>query len=315
MSIQIPEVKDILKTGLQFGHSRARWNPKMAQYIFTEKNGIHVVDVVKTRENLEAAVKFLTEVAKSQEVLFVGSKRQAADIVQAQAIRAGAHFVVNRWPGGLLTNFKMIKQSLAKLHGLEKAFEEGVQGRTKYEVMQMKSKWERLNRLYAGIKQMQNFPGAVIVIDPRFERVAVKEAKLMGIPVVALTDTNCDPEGIKYVIPGNDDALAAIETIVTTLADAVLAGNEGKGVKHNLIDYTATEVAIHRPVTTTVEVETEEAAPVEPATQESTPASQPKLKVSSSQFAKATGNKGILERVKEGQQTTKAPKAKKADAK
>jgi len=309
MSVTIPEIKDLLKTGIQFGHTKTRWNPKMSQFIFTSKNNIHVVDVVKTHSQLAAAVKLITEIAKTKTLMFVGSKRQAADIVKSEAIRVGAHFMVNRWPGGMFTNFKMVKQSLAKLNSLERSFEEGVQGRTKYEVNQMKNEWMRLNRLYSGVKQMNEYPGAIIVIDPRYERVAVKEANLAGIPVIALTDTNCDPDMVDLVIPGNDDALAAIELIVKLLAETTLEGNQGKGITHKLIDYTTAEIAIFKAVSKDAdEVEVVVAAKGEEDKPQKVSASPARLKVSSQQLAKATGSKGILEGVKDQQNALK-PKA------
>lgn len=315
MSVTIPEIKDLLKTGIQFGHTKARWNPKMSEFIFTSKNGIHVVDVVKTHSQLSEAVKLLTEIAKTKQIMFVGSKRQAADVVKSEAIRVGAHFMVNRWPGGMFTNFKMVKQSLAMLNGLERSFEQGVQGRTKYEVNQMKNKWLRLNRLYAGVKQMQEYPGAIVVIDPRYERVAVKEAKLAGIPVFALTDTNCDPDMVDFIIPGNDDALAAIELVVKLLADAVIEGNEGKGIVHNLTDYSTAEIAIFKAVSTdNVAEEVVVAAEDEGVEPAKAPANPARIKVSSQQLAKATGTKGILEGVKDQQNASK-PKAAKTVAK
>lgn len=293
MSVTIPEIKDLLKTGIQFGHTKARWNPKMSEFIYTSKNGIHVIDVVKTHQQLSEAVRRLTEIAKTKPIMFVGSKRQAADVVKNEAIRVGAFFMVNRWPGGMFTNFKMVKQSLSSLNSLEKMFEQGVQGRTKYEVNQMKNKWLRLNRLYSGVKQMSEYPGAMVVVDPRYERVAVKEAKLAGIPIFALTDTNCDPDMVDFVIPGNDDALAAIELVVKLLADAVLEGNEGKGIKHNLVDYTTTEIAIFKAVSASdleeevvVAADVEETKAVEP--QDKAPA---RIKVSSQQLAKANAGK------------------------
>lgn len=291
--VTIPAIKDILKTGMQFGHNSSRWNPKMAKYIFDNKNGIHIVDVVKTRELLANAVALLEQVAKKEEVVIVGAKRQAAGLVESEAQRVGAHFVVNRWPGGLFTNFDMVKKSLYRLRSLEKQFEEGVEGRTKYEVMQMKNEWARLNRLYGGIKSMEKLPGAMVVIDPRYERVAVKEARLVGIPVVALTDTNCDPDMVDYIIPGNDDALRSIELVITTLADAIFAGNEGKGVKHELKNYVDLDVEI-RKADDEAHEEIAEVAEVEES-------EQPKIRVKSTSSAKgkAGSGKGILERVKE----------------
>lgn len=315
MAISIPEVKDILKTGIQFGHSASRWNPQMSEFIFGEKNGVHIIDVVQTRKKLEEAAKFLNSTAEQGEVMFVGTKRQAADIVQTQAERAGAHFVVQRWPGGMFTNFDEVRKSLYKLNKLENQFEEGIEGRTKYEVTQMKSEWERLDRLYRGVKRMDNLPKAMVVIDPRYERVAVREAKLLNIPIVALLDSNCDPQGIDYPIPGNDDALKAIEMIMTTLAEAVLAGNEGKGVKHFLKDYTDVEVELKKMQAQAEAdreaVEVEEAKPAEPQ--------KIKIKAAQQQAAKSKPTrkgeqKGMLQKKRE-QAAKSKPKGKLKDEK
>jgi small subunit ribosomal protein S2 len=272
----------------------------MVEYIHSEKNGIHIVDIVRTRQLLADAAAFLQETAKAKHVMFVGSKRQAAEIVQKEAQRVGAYFVVDRWPGGLFTNFDMAQQSLSKLRGLEKQFEEGVQDRTKYEIMQMKTEWQRLSRLYRGVKDMSELPGAIVVIDPRFERVASKEARLVGIPVVALTDTNCNPRMVDYIIPGNDDALKAIEMVITTLAEAVLIGNEGKGVKHNLREYSEVEVEIIRTEATAEEEEEVDISDEAPK----------KIRVSAASYSKASGGKGILEQVKEEADKTKAKSRK-----
>lgn len=216
----------------------------MAKYIWGQKNGIHVVDISHTQTALQQAVDFLTKVAAEGEIIFVGTKRQAATIILEQANRAGAHYIIDRWPGGMLTNFKMSQRSLRRLNELEKAFEEGVEGRTKYEVSRMKVEWQRLNRLYGGVKKLTAKPAAVVVVDPRYEKVAVRECRRMHIPVVALTDTNCDPAMVDYCIPGNDDAIKAITLVVETLASAVLEGNKGNGVKHEVKDYSAVEVKV-----------------------------------------------------------------------
>ena len=288
-SLKLPDLKELLKTGLQFGHNSSKWNPKMSEYIYSTKNGIHVIDVVKTQNLLEEAINELKDIAAKSNVIFVATKRQAADIVEEQAKRAGAYYIVNRWPGGLFTNLKMVTQSLSKLRNLEKQFEEGVEGRTKYEITQMKNEWSRLNRLYRGVKTMEKLPGAVVVIDPGFEKVAIREAKLLNIPIFALTDTNCDPDDVDFIIPGNDDALKSIELIINTLADAVLTGNGGKGVKHTQKDYSDADVDRIK-----VEVEEDEAAEavavVEP---------QAKIKVSAKSSSTESNGKGILEKVKE----------------
>jgi len=243
-AIVIPEIKEILTTGLQFGHSTSRWNPRMAKYIFGNKNGIHIIDIVQSRQLILDAANFLTDAASKGDVVFVGTKRQAADIVRNEAMRAGAHFITGRWAGGIFTNYDMVRKSLMRLRDLERMFEEGVEGRTKYEVSLMKTEWQRLNRIYGGIKGMEKLPTAVVVIDPHYEKVAVREARKVHIPVVALADTNSDPRMIDYIIPGNDDALGSIEFVMKTMANAVAAGNEGKGVQHIIKDYGVVEVKI-----------------------------------------------------------------------
>ncbi len=292
--LTVPSVKEILKTGLQFGHNASRWNPKMSDYIYASKNNIHIVDVIQTRDLLEKAVNFLKATAGENNVLFVASKRQAADIVEEHAQRVGAFYIVNRWPGGLFTNFQMVKQSLNRLKDLEKSFEEGVEGRTKYEVTQMKNEWDRLNRLYRGVKEMEKLPSAIVVIDPGYERVAIREARLLDIPVVALADTNCDPDVVDYLIPGNDDALKSISMVVEVLADAVLTGNGGKGVKHNIKDYSEYNVELIKAAGDSEE-ETEEVAELadNKPTNEKTSA---RVKVSTGKKSKETAQKGILEK-------------------
>lgn len=221
--------------------------------------------------------------------------------MREQAIKAGSHFVIQRWPGGLFTNFGEISKSIRKLNRLENQFEEGIQGRTKYEVMQMKSEWERMSRLYEGVKKMDNLPKAVILADPRYERVAVREARLMNIPVVALADSNCDPSDADYLIPGNDDALNAIELVISTLSDAVLEGNQGKGIKHHLKDYTEVEVDL-------LKAEDHEDMEREAVDTEEAEVSEPKVKIKASdqqkmQQEQKKDEQGILQKKKaEGEQ-------------
>lgn len=242
--VEVPDVKEFLKAGVQFGHEIKRWNPKMRDYIYGEKNNIHVIDISKTLPLLDNALKFITESARKGPVLFVGTKRQATDIVREEAIRCGAFFIDHRWPGGLLTNFEIIKRSLNTLQKLEKDFEEGVHGRTKYEVAKMKVKWERLARLYKGIKTMTRYPSCVVVVDARYEMGAIREAKRLKIPVISIVDTNSDPTIVDYVVPGNDDAIRSIKLFMKLFADAVLVGNGGHGIKHNLKDYSKVEVKL-----------------------------------------------------------------------
>lgn len=298
-AVTVPSVKEILTTGLQFGHSTSRWNPKMRKYLYTNKGGVHIFDVVQSAEALEKAVVELKKLAATGTVLFVGSKRQAVGLVRDEAVRAGAHFIVNRWPGGLLTNWDVIQKGIKRLHQLEKFFQEGVEGRTKYEVAQMKVEWTRLNRLYGGVKQMTEMPKAVVIVDPRYERVAVKETRRVMVPIFALTDSNCDPDQVDYVIPGNDDAIRSIELVIKTLADAVLAGNEGKGIVHDLQDYSQMDVKIikvqHDGMGMDAEavVETPAAAPTEAER------SAEMKKPSKAPTKAAKGGKGLLEIARE----------------
>lgn len=242
--VSIPELSEFLKAGVQFGHESKRWNPKMRDYIFTTKNNIHIIDISKTITELEGTLKALVNYARQGSILFVGTKRQASPIIESEAIRAGAYFINHRWPGGLLTNFPIVMRSLKRLRDLEESFENGVVGITKFEVVKMKDEWTRLDRLYRGIKTMSRFPSAIVIIDPKFEVGAVLESKKLNIPSIALVDTNSDPTVVDHFIPGNDDALKSIELFLKLFADAVLAGNGGEGVKHNLKDYLKAEVQI-----------------------------------------------------------------------
>jgi len=307
--VAIPEVSEILKTGLQFGHNTSRWNPLMGKYIFSTKNDIHIIDVVQTRELLTKAVEALEKYSSQGEIIFIGSKKQAADFVREESVRVGAHFVANRWPGGLLTNFPTVQRSIHRLRALEKMFAEGVEGRTKYEVTRMKNEWQRLNRLYGGVKQMDKPPVAAVIIDPKFEKVGVRECRKLHIPIIALADTNCNPKAVDYVIPGNDDALRSIQMILKVLADAVLAGNEGKGVKHDLQDYAQTEVKLIKTGETAEEVEAVELE-LEPVKTEESPKAVriPEKKTKTKVISK---QKGILEVVKEQQEADRKAKNEK----
>lgn len=243
-SLEDYDVSSFLKAGVQFGHETKRWNPKMKKFIFTQKNNIHILDISKTIELLDVALKFLTDTASKGDILFVGTKRQATEIIKEQAINSGSYFIVNRWPGGLLTNFDQIKQSLKRYKELEKEFQEGVEGRTKFEVSNMKKEWVKMNRLYEGIKNMNSFPKAIVVVDINYERKVLTEAKRLGIPVVAIVDTNTDPDLVDYPIPGNDDAISSLRLLIGYLGNAVKKGNGGKGVKHEFVDYSTYEVKI-----------------------------------------------------------------------
>ncbi len=221
-------MKELLEAGVHFGHQVHRWNPKMKPYIFGARNGIHIIDLQKTVQLIEEAYKFIrSTVAEGKRVLFVGTKKQAQEAVREEAIRCGMFYVVNRWLGGTLTNFQTIRRSIEKFKQLERLEEsEAFQKLPKKEFMRLIKKREKMRKNYEGIKEMDQLPGALFVVDPKREEIAVKEANKLGIPVVAIVDTNCDPDPIDYVIPGNDDAIRAIKLLSSKIADAVLEGKE-----------------------------------------------------------------------------------------
>jgi small subunit ribosomal protein S2 len=222
-------MKELLESGVHFGHQVKRWNPKMKRFIFGERNGIHIVDLQKTLKGVEAAYNFVRNMASTgAPVLFVGTKKQAQDSVAEEAQRAGAFYVNNRWLGGMLTNFSTVRKSIERLKKIEAMKEDGTYNvLTKKEVAQLEKERMKLEKNLSGIKEMLNLPGALFVIDPKKEKIAIAEARRLTIPVVAVVDTNCDPDDADYVIPGNDDAIRAIKLIASKMADAVL---EGKGV-------------------------------------------------------------------------------------
>ncbi len=227
--MSVVSMKQLLEAGVHFGHQTRRWNPKMARYIFTERNGIYIIDLQKTVKKLEEAYSFVKEVAANGDtVLFVGTKKQAGDSVKEEAERAGVHYVNARWLGGMMTNFKTIQKRIKRLEQLRKMQEDGTFERlTKKEVIKLELEIEKLEKYLGGIKAMDKLPGALFIVDPRKERIAVAEAKKLGIPIVAIVDTNCDPDEIDYVIPGNDDAIRAVKLIASTMADAIIEGRQG----------------------------------------------------------------------------------------
>ncbi|MCI5800589.1 MAG: 30S ribosomal protein S2 [Oscillospiraceae bacterium] len=222
-------MKQLLEAGVHFGHQTRRWNPKMAPYIFTERNGIYIIDLQKTVKKLEEAYMFVRDLsANGETVLFVGTKKQAAESVKEEATRAGMYYVNARWLGGMLTNFKTIQRRIARLNQLRKMEEDGTFERLpKKEVIKLNLEIEKLEKFMGGIKEMKKLPGALFIVDPRKEKIAVAEAKKLGIPIIAIVDTNCDPDEIDYVIPGNDDAIRAVKLISQTMADAVIEGRQG----------------------------------------------------------------------------------------
>ncbi len=226
----VVSMKQLLEAGVHFGHQTRRWNPKMAQYIFTERNGIYIIDLQKTVNKLEEAYMFIREVAANgDEILFVGTKKQAQDSVKEEAIRCGMPFVNARWLGGMLTNFNTIKRRIKRLEQLKKMEADGTFDLLpKKEVIKLNLEIEKLEKFMGGIVNMKKQPAAMFIVDPRKERIAVQEAKKLGIPLVAVVDTNCDPDEIDYVIPGNDDAIRAVRLIAGAMADAVIEGRQGE---------------------------------------------------------------------------------------
>lgn len=222
-------IKQLLEAGVHFGHPTKKWNPKMAEYIFTQRNGIHIIDLQKTVKKFEEAYNYVAELAaEGGTVLFVGTKKQAADTIRDEASRCGMYYVNARWPGGMLTNFHTIRKSIKRLKDLEKMQADGTFDLLpKKEVAKKLKEIEDLERSYGGIKEMERLPSAVFIVDIRKERNAVLEAKKLGIPVIAIVDTNCDPDDADYIIPGNDDAIRAIKLISAALADAVIAAHGG----------------------------------------------------------------------------------------
>ena len=223
-------MKQLLEAGVHFGHQTRRWNPKMAEYIFTERNGIYIIDLQKTVKKLDEAYNFVKELAMDgKNVLFVGTKKQAQDSIKEEAERAGAYYVNARWLGGMLTNFSTIRKRIARLKQLRAMQEDGTFDLLpKKEVIKLNLEIEKLEKFMGGIKDMSEMPGALFIVDPRKEKIAVAEAKKLGIPVVAIVDTNCDPDEIDYVIPGNADAISAVKLIAGAMADAVIEGREGQ---------------------------------------------------------------------------------------
>ncbi len=226
----VVQMKQLLEAGVHFGHQTRRWNPKMAEYIFTERNGIYIIDLQKTVKKIEEAYYFTRDIAaEGGTVLFVGTKKQAQEAIKEEAERTGMYYVNARWLGGMLTNFKTIKKRIGRLYQLNKMAEDGTMDLLpKKEVIKLNLEKERLEKFLGGIKEMQDLPSAMFVVDPRKEKNAIAEAHKLGIPVIAIVDTNCDPEEADYPIPGNDDAIRAVKLIVSTIGNAILEGKQGE---------------------------------------------------------------------------------------
>lgn len=228
----VVSMKQLLEAGVHFGHQTRRWNPKMAPYIFMERNGIYIIDLQKTVRKLEDAYSFVKSVvADGQDILFVGTKKQAQEAVAEEALRCNMFYVNQRWLGGTLTNFQTIEKRIKRLHELDRMSTDGTfDVLPKKEVINLRKEMDRLEKFLGGIKNMRKLPGALFIIDPRKEKNAVAEARRLGIPIVAIVDTNCDPDEIDYIIPGNDDAIRAVKLMAATMADAVLESRQGEQV-------------------------------------------------------------------------------------
>ena len=226
-------MKQLLEAGVHFGHQTRRWNPKMAQYIFTERNGIYIIDLQKTVRKVDEAYMFIRDIAlEGKTVLFVGTKKQAQESIESEAKRCGMYFVNNRWLGGTLTNFRTIRTRIDRLNSIDRMEKEGqFEVLPKKEVIKLMAEREKLEKNLGGIREMKKLPGALFVVDPRKEHIAVAEARALNIPIVGIVDTNCDPDEIDYVIPGNDDAIRAVKLIAGKLADAILEGKQGEQIE------------------------------------------------------------------------------------
>ena len=230
--MSVISMKQLLEAGVHFGHQTRRWNPKMAPYIFTERNGIHIIDLQKSVGKVDEAYKAVFEIAaQGGTILFVGTKKQAQDAVKTEAERCGMYFVNERWLGGMLTNFKTIRSRIERLKAIETMSEDGTfDVLPKKEVIQLKKEWEKLEKNLGGIKNMTRIPDAIFVVDPKKEKICVQEAHALGITLIGIGDTNCDPEELDYIIPGNDDAIRAVKLITSKMADAVIEGKQGESM-------------------------------------------------------------------------------------
>ena len=229
-NMSVISMKQLLEAGVHFGHQTRRWNPKMAPYIFTERNGIYIIDLQKTVRKIDEAYAFMREVGESgRPVLFVGTKKQAQGAIKDEALRCGMYYVNQRWLGGMLTNWKTISTRIKRLNDIKAMEEDGTfEKLSKKEVLMLQRELERLEKFLGGIKEMKEMPAAVFVVDPKKEKIAVKEARTLGIPVVGIVDTNCDPDDVDYIIPANDDAIRAVKLIASSMADAVIEGKQGE---------------------------------------------------------------------------------------
>ena len=230
--MSVISMKQLLEAGVHFGHQTRRWNPKMAEYIYTERNGIYIIDLQKSVGKVDEAYNAVKDiVANGGSILFVGTKKQAQDSIKTEAERCGMYYVNERWLGGMLTNFKTIQTRIKRLKEIETMSEDGTfDVLPKKEVILIKKEWDKLEKNLGGIKDMKKLPDAIFVVDSKKERICIQEAHTLGIPLIGIADTNCDPEELDYVIPGNDDAIRAVKLIVSKMADAVIEANQGESM-------------------------------------------------------------------------------------
>lgn len=265
--MSVISMKQLLEAGVHFGHQTRRWNPKMAPYIFTERNGIYIIDLQKTVKKIDEAYAFMKEVAASgKPVLFVGTKKQAQAAIHDEALRCDMFYVNQRWLGGMLTNYKTISQRIKRLYAIEAMEQDGTfEKLSKKEVGKLRLEQEKLEKFLGGIKEMKGMPGAIFVVDPKKEKIAVNEAKKLNIPVVGIVDTNCDPDDVDYIIPANDDAIRAVKLIAGCMADAVIEARQGESFDEGE-DVQAEEAAAEETVEAAEEAKVEEGeAPAEEA--------------------------------------------------
>ncbi len=260
--MSVISMKQLLEAGVHFGHQTRRWNPKMKPYIFTERNGIYIIDLSKTVEKIEEAYAFMREVGESgRPILFVGTKKQAQNAIADEAERCGQYFVNQRWLGGMLTNYQTISKRIKRLSDIEKMEEDGTFDKlSKKEVIKLRQEHDKLEKFLGGIRDMKGMPGALFIVDPKKERIAVKEARILNIPIIGIVDTNCDPDDVDFVIPANDDAIRAVKLIAGKMADAVIEGNQGESFDEGPTEEEAAQQAAEEET-----VEEAEAAKVEEA--------------------------------------------------
>lgn len=230
-------LETLLNSGVHFGHQTQRWDPRMKDYIYTTRDGIHIIDLIKSVQKLNEAIEAAYNYSTKGEIIFVGVKPQAKEVVKKYAQEAKSHFVINRWPGGLLTNYLVTRKSIKKLNDYIKGFKEGIENRTKKELLKMREELSKLDFLYGGVKMLNKKPACLIALDTKKSAIAIREAHKMGIPVIAIVDTNASPEYVDHVIPANDDAISSLEFIAGKLAEAIRLGNEGNGIEYFEVNF------------------------------------------------------------------------------